>query len=60
MDVAAGPSTAPTLRLLNREAATLEISRGLADGDYRTSNVILKTEKEGEKRPDQPIMSMAK
>ena len=46
--------------VLNREAATLEISRGLADGDYRTSNVILKTEKEGEKRPDQPIISMAK
>ncbi len=46
--------------VLNREAATLEISRGLADGDYRTSNVILKIEKNDEKRPDQPIISMAK
>ncbi|MFU0919774.1 cytoplasmic protein [Kluyvera sichuanensis] len=46
--------------VLHRETATLEISRGLADGDYRTSNVILKLEKDDEKRPDQPVMSVAK
>ena len=46
--------------VLSRETANLEISRGLADGDYRTSNVILKVEKDEEKRPDQPVISRAK
>ena len=46
--------------VLSRETATLEISRGLADGDYRTSNVILKLDKEDEKPPVQPVISVAK
>ena len=46
--------------VLSRETATLEISRGLADGDYRTSNIILKIDKDDEKQPDQPIISRAK
>lgn len=46
--------------VLARETATLEICRGLADGDFRTANVVLKVEKDDEKRPDQPIISMAK
>ena len=46
--------------VLNRETATLEISRGLADGDYRTSNVILKLDKDDEKPAVQPVISVAK
>lgn len=46
--------------VLNRETATLEICRGLADGDFRTANLNLKGEKEAERRPIQPIISMAK
>ena len=46
--------------VLNRETATLEISRGLADGDFRTANLNLKADKEAEQRPTQPIKSMAK
>lgn len=37
--------------VLHRETATLEISRGLADGDYRTANVILKPDRDSEKKP---------
>ena len=44
----------------SREPATLDFSRGLADGDYRTSNIILKIDKDDEKQPDQPIISRAK
>ena len=46
--------------VLNRETATLEISRGLADGDFRTANLNLKGEKQGNRRPTQPVISMAK
>ncbi|WP_393947314.1 cytoplasmic protein [Kluyvera intermedia] len=46
--------------VLSRETATLTISRGLADGDYRTANVILNVDKDEEKRVDQPLISRAK
>lgn len=46
--------------VLSRETATLTISRGLADGDYRTANVILNVDKDEEKRADQPLISRAK
>ena len=46
--------------VLSRETATLKISRGLADGEYRTSNLILKVEKNNEERPDQALISRAK
>lgn len=46
--------------VLNRETATLEISRGLADGDFRTANLNLKGDKQSDQRPTQPIISMAK
>lgn len=46
--------------VLSRETATLNISRGLADGDYKTANVILNTDKDEEKRGDQALISRAK
>lgn len=46
--------------VLSREAATLTISRGLADGDFKTANVIPNLDKDEEKGADQPLISRAK